>query len=327
MVRLRLDLVLILCPLPLILGEDGVHLQLVSVHLVQVLDTLLRSLVGGLVRLILRLFPCGETLLRLLVDVLGDLVKSLQETVRRLLADLLPCLLDLRFLAPRPGDERVRHGLPGLEILLEGDTGFHLILECLGRLTESLDPLLPEYLDGLDDTLERSDDELKDGVAHAHHPGDDLLDESVGCDELRHLPDEVSEPSGKGLHDVGQEVHDRLQSGHRLLESRHGGLVVLEFPGELDGHGHQDAEGGDERGLGDPLHPVLDTVQTASDRSETLAETIHMLRQIPKGILDGIGIIAHIPLEIALQGIHVLELVIDRLDLTSQVSPPRRILR
>ena len=87
----------------------------------------------------------------------------------------------------------------------------------------------------------------------------------------------------------------------------------------------KDAEGGDGRRLGYALEPVLHPVETPADSAQALPESVHLLGHIPERLLDAPGVVTHVALEVALHRVHLLELVVDRLDLPSEIRPPRGV--
>ena len=167
----------------------------------------------------------GEHLVQRLLPNLRQVV-ALQKFFLQVLldgrADLLP-----RFAGFRPGYDGIRDGLPGLEVLLEGEPVSHFIGERPRRLAESLHALLLENLDGGDDALERGDNVLQDGVPDTHHALDNLLEDAGRTQELRRPADKVAEDFDNLLEKAGEEVHHGFHCVHNLLHPGHRRLVFL----------------------------------------------------------------------------------------------------
>ena len=293
------------------------------------LDPFGNPVIGFLVCLGHRLVNGSEVRFHGFVDLLGQFVQFFQESVLGLLAEFLSGLLDFLLLGLGTCHHGLRCGLTGLEILLEGYAGFHLLPEGPGCITESLDTLLLEDLDCCDDSLERCDDILQDGVADSHHTLDHLV-QDAGCgDEFSHLADDISEDFRHLFEDVGEEVHDRLEGSHGFLHSLHCRLVVLQGICEFECDGNEETDGSDCRGFGDALQAVLHSVQTSAYGTEGFLEDIglfgQVLRHVRECLLDGTGIVTHVALVVALEGIHCLELVVDILDLLPQLGSPHHI--
>ena len=187
-----------------------------------------------------------------------------------------------------------------------------------GCVAYSLDAFLPEDLDSCHDPPEGCDDELRNRIADSGHAIDDLLHQTAAPDEGGHLAEDVHKEGADLLQHGGEEVTEGLEHRKGGIDSLHGFLVFLEVVLELEGKVNYQSQDSKEGSLGKGLEAILHSVDV---HPGCLAEVVHAFLHPPESLGDAFGVVTHVALEVTLQGIHRLELVIDFLDLRSQLLP------
>ena len=145
-----------------------------------------------------------------------------------------------------------------------------------------------------------------------------MLHQTAAPDEGRHLAEDVHKECADLLQHGGEEVAEGLEHRKCSIDSLHGFFVFLEVVLELECKVDDQSQDSEEGSLGKGLEAVLDPVEM---HPGCLAEVVNAFLHPPECLGDAFGVVSYVALEVTLQGIHRLELVIDFLDLRSQLLP------
>ena len=137
------------------------------------------------------------------------------------------------------------------------------------------------------------------------------MEQTIGGDKGGNLGDQICKDVNNVPQESGKEIHDRLEGIHSLFDCICSLLILLEGVGEFHEQGYEDGDCSHNRGCREGIKPTLDTHHSALGCIKTLFECVCILGES----LECGFIVAHIPLIVALEGIHLLEFVIDLIDL------------
>ena len=294
--------------------------------LVHCLESSLLRCLGRLECFFLCLFPSSHFRIHQFVYVIGYVGKTIKEGILCLLADTLRSLAHFLLRGAKSCSKLLTDLLAFFKVALEIKCGLELITylrECvLGCSSSLLEFALEEMfecitqsLDGSNGVLNREQQHLQDGIANTHNCCNHILEcVLVLVGKVNNVVNDLGNPPGKFLNDLCNHIEDRLQGIHSSLECLRCRFVFLDLPRQLLEYGKKYAYDGNDRSGGQCFKSTLESHHTTLGDLESLVKTIHC----PGKVLHQSRIVADIPLEIALQGIHILEFVIDIVDLCSK---------